>query len=133
MSNDNASLLILGWFIFAIIYSGVINRVRNIDVTPIGRVFAAFVGILMWAPIYDADKFNISLIFYAIFPVLILLEARHPVELVFKRRETRCQLSVNTWLQILDLYTHLKTITEIFQITSFWFKEISYRDRRGYF
>ena len=73
MSNDNASLLILGWFIFAIIYSGVINRVRNIDVTPIGRVFAAFVGILMWAPIYDADKFNISLIFYAIIPVLILL------------------------------------------------------------
>ena len=64
-------------------------------------------------------------------PVLILLEARHPVELVFRRRETRCQLSVNTWLQIMDLYTHLKTITEIFQITSFWFKEISYRDRRG--
>ena len=29
-------------------------------------------------------------------PVLILLEARHPVELVFKRREMRCQLSMDT-------------------------------------
>lgn len=29
-------------------------------------------------------------------PVLIFLEARHPVELVFKRREMRCQLSMNT-------------------------------------
>lgn len=60
-----------------------------------------------------------------------MLEARHPVELVFRRRETRCQLSMNTWLQVMDLYTHLKTITEIFQITSLWFKEISYQDRWG--
>lgn len=29
-------------------------------------------------------------------PVLILLEVRHPVELVFKRREMRCPLSMNT-------------------------------------